>query len=168
VINRSCLTKTLALLLAAALLAGCGFHLRGSADLPADMSVTFITGVRPFGTLTEDFSVALRQRGVAVTDRERSATAVLHITQDTTEKQVLSVDINGNVLEYQVRQSIRFLVATVDGRSVVTEQTVALSRDYIFSSTDVLGKQREEQVVRATLQENLVNMAMLRIAAAAR
>ena len=167
-INRSCVTKTLALLLAAALLAGCGFHLRGSADLPADMSVTFITGVRPFGTLTEDFSLALRQRGVAVTDREQSATAVLHVTQDTTDKQVLSVDINGNVLEYQIRQSIRFRVAAVDGRPVVEEQTVALSRDYIFSSTDVLGKQREEQVVRATLQENLVNMAMLRIAAAAR
>jgi outer membrane lipopolysaccharide assembly protein LptE/RlpB len=51
---------------------------------------------------------------------------------------------------------------------VVAEQSVSLSRDYIFSSTDVLGKAREEQVVRATLQENLVNLAMLRIAAAAR
>ena len=156
------------LLLLAALLAGCGFHLRGSADLPPAMSVTFITGVRPFGTLTDDFSAALRLRGIKVTDREQYATAVLHITEDSTEKQVLSVDINGKVLEYQIRQSIRFSVTAADGHPVVAEQTVALSRDYIFSSTDVLGKQREEQVVRATLQENLVNLAMLRITAAAR
>ncbi len=156
------------LLLAAVLLAGCGFHLRGSADLPAPMSVTYIKGLRPFGTLADDFSAALSLRGVTVTDREERATAILHITQNTTDKQVLSVDINGNVLEYEIHQSIRFAVATVDGRPVVSEQTVMLKRDYIFSSTDVLGKQREEQVVRATLQENLVNMAMLRIAAAAR
>jgi LPS-assembly lipoprotein len=165
--NRSDLLKSL-MLLAVVLLAGCGFHLRGSADLPPAMSVTFIKGVRPFGTLADDFSEALRLRGITVTDREANATAVLHIMQDSTDKQVLSVDINGNVLEYEIRQSIRFSVTTADGRPVVAEQSAALSRDYIFSSTDVLGKQREEQVVRATLQENLVNIAMLRIAAAAR
>jgi LPS-assembly lipoprotein len=160
--------KPLLLLFVTVLLAGCGFHLRGSADLPTEMSVTYITGIRPFGTLADDFSTALRQRGVSVTDRERSATAVLRIVADTSDKQVLSVDINGNVLEFEIRQSIRFAVTTPEGIPVVAEQTVSLSRDYIFSSTDVLGKQREEQVVRATLQENLVNMAMLRIAAAMR
>jgi outer membrane lipopolysaccharide assembly protein LptE/RlpB len=72
------------------------------------------------------------------------------------------------VLEYEIRQTIRFSVTTPAGRVVVPEQSVSLSRNYIFSSTDVLGKQREEQVVRATLQENLVNLAMLRISAAAR
>jgi len=156
------------LLLAVVLLAGCGFHLRGSADLPAAMSVTYIKGVRPFGTLADDFTTALRLRGLKVTDREEFATAVLNITQNTSEKLVLSVDTDGNVLEYEIRQSIRFAVVTSNGRPVVADQAVSLSRDYIFSSMDVLGKQREEQVVRATLQENLVNLAMLRIAAAAR
>jgi LPS-assembly lipoprotein len=164
---RSCCMKP-ALLLMAVLLAGCGFHLRGSADLPAAMSVTFIKGVRPFGTLADDFSVALRLRGVTVTDVEQAATAVLHITQNDTKKAVLSVDTNGNVLEYEIRQSVRFAVADADGLPVVEEQSITLSRDYIFSSTDVLGKQREETVVRAALQESLVNLAMLRIAAAAR
>lgn len=156
------------LLLVAVLLAGCGFQLRGNADLPAEMAVTYIKGIRPFGTLADDFTTALRLRGVSVTERERSATAILRIAADTSEKQVLSVDINGNVLEFEIRQTVRFAVETAEGFPVVEEQTVTLSRDYIFSSTDVLGKQREERVVRSTLQENLVNMAMLRIAAAAR
>jgi len=160
--------RLMPLLLAVVLLAGCGFHLRGSADLPAAMSVTYIKGVRPFGTLADDFTTALRLRGLKVTDREEFATAVLNITQNTSEKLVLSVDTDGNVLEYEIRQSIRFAVVTSNGRPVVADQAVSLSRDYIFSSMDVLGKQREEQVVRATLQENLVNLAMLRIAAAAR
>ena len=155
-------------MLLALLLAGCGFHLRGSADLPSAMSLTYIKGIQPFGTLADDFTAALRLRGIKVIDSERYATAVLQITQNTTEKQVLSVDIHGNVLEYEIRQTIRFSVMTADGQPVVPEQSVALSRDYIFSSTDVLGKQREEQVVRATLQETLVNLAMLRISAAAR
>jgi LPS-assembly lipoprotein len=150
------------------LLTACGFQLRGSADLPPAMKVTYIEGVKPFGTLADDFAAALRLRNITVTDRESLATAVLHITADNTEKLVVSVDTSGNVLEYELRQTIHFSVLAADQRVGVAEQSVSLSRDYIFSSTDVLGKQREEQVVSATLQENLVNLAMLRIAAAAR
>lgn len=150
------------------LVTGCGFQLRGSTNLPAAMEITYIEGVKPFGTLADDFAAALRLRNITVSDRERTATAVLHITGNNTEKLVVSVDTSGNVLEYEVRQTIHFSVHAADQQVVVPEQSVSLSRDYIFSSTDVLGKQREEEVVRATLQENLVNLAMLRIAAAAR
>ncbi len=149
-------------------LAGCGFQLRGSAALPAEMSVTYIKDIRPFSTLVDDFAAALRLRNIMITDRESTATAVLHITENSTEKSVVSVDTAGNVLEYEIRQTIRFSVLTSAQQVVVSDQSVSLSRDYIFSSTDVLGKAREEQVVGATLQENLVNLAMFRIAAAAR
>jgi LPS-assembly lipoprotein len=155
-------------LLLVLLLAGCGFQLRGSTALPQAMSVTCIKGIKPFGTLADDFTAALRLRDITITDHEHNAGAILAITDNRTEKLVLSVDIAGNVLEYEIRQTIRFSVTTPAGRVVVPEQSVSLSRNYIFSSTDVLGKQREEQVVRATLQENLVNLAMLRISAAAR
>ena len=42
-----------------------------------------------------------------------------------------------------------------------------MSRDYLYSSTDVLSKEREEAVVRRTLQRELVNLAILRMAAVA-
>jgi outer membrane lipopolysaccharide assembly protein LptE/RlpB len=43
-----------------------------------------------------------------------------------------------------------------------------MNRDYVFKTTGVLGSQREDKVVRANLQSNVVNLAMLRIAAAER
>jgi outer membrane lipopolysaccharide assembly protein LptE/RlpB len=43
-----------------------------------------------------------------------------------------------------------------------------MSRAYLYKSTDVLGSEREKDAVRRTLQQNLINMAMLRIASAAR
>ena len=48
------------------------------------------------------------------------------------------------------------------------QKPVTLSRAYLYRSTDVLGSEREKDAVRSTLQKNLVNMAMLRIAAATR
>ncbi len=154
--------------LLAALSAGCGFHLRGSAALPPAMAVTFIRSDQPFSTLVDDFSDALKIHNVRVTQERSEATAVLNILNNSIKTAVLSVNTAGKVLEYDILQTIRFSVVTAGNEVLVPEQTVNMSRDYIFSSTDVLGKQREDKVVRANLQRNVVNLAMLRIAAAAR
>ena len=152
----------------AVLSAGCGFHLRGSAALPPAMAVTYIRSNQPFSSLVDDFAAALKVHDVRVTQERSEATAVLNILNSSVETRVLSVNTAGKVLEYDILQTIRFSVVTAGNETLVPEQTVSMNRDYIFSSTDVLGKQREGKVVRANLQYNLVNLAMLRIAAAAR
>ncbi len=152
----------------AATLSGCGFHLRGSEALPAEMSVTYIQSGKPFSTLVDDFAEALRARGAKVTETIEDATAVLRIQENDRERDVLSVNTSGKVLEYELRQTIRFAVATAENLPLVESQTVTMSRAYLYKSTDVLGSEREKEAVRSTLQKNLVNMAMLRIAAAAR
>jgi LPS-assembly lipoprotein len=149
-------------------LAACGFHLRGSEALPAGMAVTYIQSGRPFSSLVDDFADALRTRGVQVTQDSSAATAVLRIHDNDRGREVLSVNTSGKVLEYELWQTIEFSVATADNLPVVEPQTVTLRRAYLYSSTDVLGSEREKDAVRSTLQKNLVNMAMLRIAAAAR
>lgn len=149
-------------------LSGCGFHLRGSDALPAEMSVTYIQSGNPFSSLVDDFADALRSHGVQVTEERDAATAILHILENDSDRDVLSVNTSGKVLEYQLRQTVRFSVATAENLPVVEPQTVTVTRAYLYSSTDVLGSERERVAVRNTLQENLVHMAMLRVAAAAR
>ena len=153
-------------LLAAWLLAGCGFQLRGSAALPAEMAVTYIQSGQPYSTLADDFAAALKAREVSVTEQRSDATAVLRIHGNELEKRILSVNTAGKVLEYELRQTVQFSVVTAANQPLLEMQSVILSRDYLYSSTDILGKEREDLEVRKTLQRNLVNMAMLRITAA--
>jgi len=130
--------------------------------------VTYIQSSSPFSTLVDDFTEALRLRGASVTERLEDATAVLHILENEKERDVLSVNTSGKVLEYSLRQTIQFSVATAENMPVVEPQTVSMNRAYLYKSTDVLGSEREKDAVRSILQKNLVNMAMLRIATAAR
>jgi LPS-assembly lipoprotein len=148
-------------------LSACGFQLRGSSALPEEMSVTYINFNKPYGSLLDDFSEALRAHHVTVTDDRAEATAVLTINNNRRERDVLSVNSAGKVLEIQLRQSFRFSVTTIDNLPLVEPQNMTLTRDYLYSSTDVLSKNREEVVVRRTLQQELVHLAMLRITAAA-
>ena len=144
-------------------LSACGFQLRGSSALPEEMSVTFIKFKRPYGTLLDDFADALRAHHVKVTDNRDEATAVLTIRNNERDRDVLSVNSAGKVLEIQLRQSVQFSVTTIDNLPLVEPQNITLTRDYLYSSTDVLSKDREEVVVRRTLQQELVHLAMLRI-----
>jgi len=148
--------------------AGCGFHPRGSSALPSEMAVTFIKSGQPYGSLVDDFSAALQAQGGQVTTLRSEATAILHIVSNLIEKRVLSVDTAGKVLEYEIQQTISFSVETSEKLPLVEQQEVSLARDYIFSSAEALSTEREDKIIRRVLQRNLVNLAMLRITAAAR
>ena len=149
-------------------LAGCGFQLRGTAALPEEMSVTYIRSNNPYASLVNDFADALRTHHVKVTENRSEATAVLDIIDDEQKKNVLSVNSSGKVLEYQLQQTIQFDVKTIDNLPLLEPQRVSMTRDYLYSNTDVLSKEREEVVVRRSLQRELVGLAMLRITVAAR
>jgi LPS-assembly lipoprotein len=150
------------------LLGACGFHLRGSESLPAEMSVSYIHGTSEFGSLYDDFRTALESRGIRVTQDRGEATAVLNILESNTDKNVLTVDLAGKVLEYRISQNIQFEVAAADGQPLVDQQSVTANRSFKFNRNDVLGKERESELIRKELQLDVVNLAMLRIVAAAR
>ena len=149
-------------------ISACGFQPRGSSALPLEMALTYINSGKPYASLVDDFSAALRVHGGRVTRDLSEATAVLNIISDRVDRRLLSINTGGKVLEYEVRQTIRFSVATHDNLPLLAEQEVSLGKSYLYTSTDVLGKEREDRVLRQTLQRNLVDLALLRITAAAR
>ncbi|NNG12236.1 MAG: hypothetical protein HKM88_03195 [Halobacteria archaeon] len=160
--------NTLALALVAALLlsSGCGFQLRGATPLPAQMAVTYIEGKSRFDPLNNEFRSALEGRGAQVTGERDAATAILRILENRTITEVLTVDSAGKAEEYEIRQTIRFDVISADRQVLVAEQVLSMNRFLRYLRTNVLGTEREGELIREELQRSLVNLAMLRIAAA--
>lgn len=157
-----------AVLLLAALLAvsGCGFQLRGAAQLPAGMAVTYIQGARAYDPLNSEFRSALEGRGAQVTADPEAATAILRILENRTRTEVLTVDSAGKAEEYEIRQTIRFDVIDAERQVLVPAQRLSMNRYLHYVRSNVLGAEREAELIRRELQRSLVNLAMLRITAA--
>jgi LPS-assembly lipoprotein len=155
-------------ILISALLAGCGFQLRGSAALPAGMDMTHVTGVQPWGSLADDFREALVSHGAEVTHDPTQATATLTVHSNDLEQRLLSVTDTGRVLEYELEQAVVFSVKDKAGQVIVDRQRIVMSRDYLYNNLDILGKEREKREVERSLQKSVVSMAMLRLTAAGR
>jgi LPS-assembly lipoprotein len=149
--------------LVALMLAGCGFRLRGTADVP--FAALYVpnadTGIAL--TLKRYIQAGTRAR---VVDDPKQADAILVFSAESREKQILSLTGTGAVREFQLRYRIGFRVHDGKGVDYVPQSAIQLTRDITFNDTDVLAKEAEEQLLFRDMQADMVEQIMRRLAAA--
>jgi LPS-assembly lipoprotein len=157
--------RTLVALLAAALLSGCGFRLRGAAELPFETIYVPNATAGVALDLKRNLQVGTRAR---VVDEPKDAQAILQFTQETREKEILSLTGGGRVREFQLRYRVGFRVHDGKGGEFVPQSTIQLSRDVTYNDAAVLAKEAEEQLLYRDMQTDMVQQIMRRLAAAQR
>ena len=144
------------------LVAGCGFQLRGAATVPMEMSRTYIqTGDRHslfYRRLRDSFRAA----GVDIVDSPVDSTATFSIVADDSGQRVLSVSARNVPTEYEVYYTVAYGVETETG-SLLPVRTQTLTRDYTWDETLVLGKEKEEQLLREAIVDDLVRVVMIQL-----
>ena len=155
-----------ALLLAAlVLLAGCGFKLRGTAEVP--FQTLYIPGSS--GGIALDLKRNI-QAGTAarVVDDPKQADAILEFSEESRQKDILSLTGTGRVREFQLRYRVGWRVHDGRGGTYVPQNTIQLTRDVTFNDAEVLAKEAEEQLLFRDMQTDMVQQIMRRLAAAER
>ena len=153
-------------LLLALLVAGCGFQLRGTADLP------FKTIYLPPAN-TPGVALDLRrniQAGTRTTvvDDPKAAEAVIEFTQEARDKVILSLTAGGKVSEFELQYRVSFRVRDNKGGEFVPSSTIFLRRAVTFSDSDVLAKEKEDQQIYRSMESDMVQQIMRRLEAAQR
>jgi LPS-assembly lipoprotein len=144
------------------LLGGCGFHLRGAPEIPPEMARTYIDTEDRYSLFYRRLTDGLEQAGVEVVDSADDATAELVVMADETGQRVLSVSARNVPTEYEVYYTVYY--SLVSGRSVLMEPRLqTLTRDYTYDETRVLGKAREEQLLREAIAEDLVRVVLMQL-----
>lgn len=150
-------------MLLALLVAGCGFQIQGALTIPPEMARTYIS----VDDKNSQFYRALREQlqaaGIDIVDSAAASAATLSITFDETDQRVLSVSARNVPTEYEVYYTIRYGID--DGaRNLLQPQTLTVTRNYTYDSRLVLGKAREEELLRKAIVEDLVRIVMKQIA----
>jgi LPS-assembly lipoprotein len=147
----------------AALLAGCGFQLRGTASLPFE--TLYIPGVTQLAIeLRRNVNAASKTRLVDSPDK---AQAVLAFTGEGREKTILTFTSAGKVSEYRLRYRVGFRVT--DSKSVqvfLPTSEIVLTRDMTYNDAQVIAKENEEAILYRDMQTDMVQQIMRRLVAA--
>jgi LPS-assembly lipoprotein len=144
-------------------LAACGFRLRGTADLPFES----VYVPNPTGGVALDLKRNIQAGTRAkVVDNAKDAQAIMQFTEETRQKEILSLTGTGRVREYVLRYRVGFRVHDGKGGDFVPQNTIQLSRDISFNDSDILAKEAEEGLLFRDMQNDMVQQIMRRLAAA--
>ena len=153
--------KTLAALLCALLLAGCGFQLRGGANLPfetlylqAPQSSLFALQLRRIISASDN---------TRVTNSQKDAEATLVLVNELREKTILSLSGGGRVREYQLRYRISYRMLNKNSVEIIPTTEIALTRDFSFSDDETLSKEAEETLLFRDMQNDAVQQLVRRL-----
>jgi len=144
-------------------LAACGFKLRGTAEVPFE--TLFLPGAT--GGIALDLKRNIQVgTNAKVVDDPGKAEAVLQFTEETRQKEVLSLTGAGRVREFQLRYRVGFRVHDGKGGEYIPQSTIQLTRDVTFNDTEILAKEQEEQLLFRDMQADMVQQILRRLAAA--
>jgi LPS-assembly lipoprotein len=152
------------LLLVAVTLAACGFHLRGSYDLPEHLSPIFIDKDSMSLQLYRELRSSLTASGVEVADDAAAASSVLEVNREQKTREVISVDTQGRAREYRLIYRLEFSLLA-SGESRISNSTIELTRNLLFNPETVLGVAQEQEYIYTDMIRDSAGQVLQRLQA---
>ncbi|VXC42177.1 LPS assembly lipoprotein LptE [Massilia sp. 9I] len=160
------MVRVILALLAAAILAGCGFQLRGSNgqyNMPFKSIYLAFAETSPLGT---ELKRNLRAGdGVRIEPDASKAEALFDVLSESRGKAILSLNSLGRVREYSLSYTLVFRVRNANNKELLAPTEITLRRNIAFDESQVLAKESEEQLLYRDMQADLVQQILRRLAA---
>lgn len=148
--------------LAALLLVGCGFAPRGALKVPEGFGAIAVTAADPYSPLADGLRRDLDRAGAA-TSTDLTSAARLAITAEVWETRPLSVDAFVAVREVETRYTVTFDLLDAQGVKRLEQQTVGLTRDYVYEAAESFGNPGEQEIVQQELRRDMQAAILRRV-----
>ena len=157
------LTTRRTFLLATTALAGCGFELRRAPELR--FRTIQLAGFKPRSPLHDELRTNINASTTTlVVEGLAQAQVVLEAIDDAREKVVVASSAVGQVPEFQLRERFSFRLRSMQGRELIPQTDILLSRDLSYTESAALGKEQEEAFLYRAMQSDIVSQVMRRLA----
>ncbi len=144
------------------LLADCGFHLRGDAQLPPQMSQTHLVIADEYSPFARRVRALLERSGIQIVAADK-ATAILEIPRNDVLTEVLTISDNARVREYRISHTVQFRLVAADGTEIIPLQTIRQAREISFDEQRILAISRETEYVKEDLAETISRLLVSRL-----
>ncbi|WP_199609351.1 LPS-assembly lipoprotein LptE [Flocculibacter collagenilyticus] len=154
---------TLTCLLVVTTLNGCGFHLRGSHFLPAEMRTLYVNSTDKRSELANVVSSHLRNNNVNLLQSPTSTVTRLDLLRDRLDRRTLSLFKNGQVAEYELIYTVEYAVTVTNKEAEYFSFEVY--RNYQDDPDKVLAKSRELSLVLSEMRQQAADKILRQLAA---
>jgi len=145
------------------LLAACGFHLRGLNAFAFPFKSLYIQSANGYTPFINEVMNAIKANDVQVMETADQAQIILQIVSEVQDKQILSLNVAGRVVEYRLQYRVSLRVYDNKQQEWLAPQEITLRRDYSYDDTQVLAKQQEEGLLYQNMRGDAVQQVLRRL-----
>ena len=154
------ITRCVTIFIMTLVLAACGFHLRGVADL--SFNKLYIKGSL---SISKDLISSLKTNGVRIVKEPEEAEMMLELISDNQEKRILSLGGTGSVREFELFYRIKFRLRDASSDLWSPEQLIEEQRDFSYLDSELLAKSYEETMLYEDMRRDATRELMRRLVA---
>ncbi|MDR2212987.1 MAG: LPS assembly lipoprotein LptE [Pseudomonadales bacterium] len=145
------------------LLGGCGFTLRGAADLPPQLRTLYLESSDMDSELLRELRRALQGNGVAVS-ADAGEVYSLGIGAEERSERVVSVNVNARAGEYELTLEVPWQLR--QGATVVAgPERLSSSRSYLADPENAVAKSQEAEQILREMRQDLSRQLLRRLQA---
>ena len=148
------LSKQSIILLLTFWVVACGYHLRGSIELPEELKRIFLQGAS--GALHQQFKKTLKSSSGELVSAPEQAKLVINVLNEKASSRVLALSSTGRANEYELSYRIDFELYDGEGNLLVEKKTIEIRRDYFNDQEDVLAKGNETNIIWSEIYRQTV------------
>ncbi len=148
---------------ALAALAGCGFQLRGAAQLPFRR---LYSGFARNSAIGSELRALIRVNSdTVIVERVDEADARLEVLLERREREIVGFTSTGRPREYQLRLRIRVRVTDAKGLEWMPATELVLRREITSSDIEVVNRAQEEELLFREMESDFVQQLLRRLSA---
>jgi LPS-assembly lipoprotein len=152
----------LCLLLLTISISSCGFALRGSIDLPADMRDLYLQAQDEGGDFTREMRRALANNGIGVVSSPEAHHYRLGIGLERSQERVLSMNANARAGEYELSMSVPFQLSNASN-VLLGPEVVSTQKVYLTDPENAVAKAEESELIKREMRRELAQQILRRL-----
>jgi LPS-assembly lipoprotein len=149
--------QLLSVILLAAMLLGCGYHLRSQSELPPQLNRLFICSNNPYGQFEQTLRHTLRSSGVVLVDSPQEAFITLSIESTKLYTATTNVGPTSQARTYNVTYTVIYSLRNSCGRVLLPPQTIVVSNTLLLNANQLLDSNNQLQMLELEMQRDAIN-----------
>jgi LPS-assembly lipoprotein len=158
--NMKQMSRIVLILTLAFFLSGCGYHLRGSIELPEALKNMYVFGAS--SPLHAEMVGMLRTSKAKMATSPNDAGIVIKVMKEDIRNRVLSIGSTGKSSEVELDYYLRFQFFDKHENPMMDEQTIELTREYFNDQTSILAKDNEAALITKEIYKQAARMLLAR------
>jgi len=153
-------------IVAASILSGCGFRMRGADGSYSMPFQSIYIGLPDTSPLGAQLKRNLRSTDrVAIAERASDADVQLVVLSEQQGRQILSLNSLGRAREYLLTYTLTFTIRDRNGAQLLAPTPIPLRRNMAFDETQVLAKEAEAALLYRDMQADAVQQILRQLSA---